>query len=102
MMKVKNLVNNANRAIANQFVITDTERDIQTFQSYDSPIVSIDYRNKVITVYPDYKYSQTTIRNRNIFMGRTPFWQDMADSKGFEYYLNLGAIGNYEIIRSEV
>lgn len=95
MMKVRNMTSErSGREVANQFII---EADRKTmFQSYDSPIVQIDRENKVITVYEDWDYSNTTGKYRNQFMDNEGFY-DMANKKGFEYYMNLGAIGNYEI-----
>jgi len=78
-IKIRQMSNNNDRAIPNQFIITDhgrgalgnfTER--QTFQSYDSVIA-------VKTVWPDktrieidknkWDYSNTTGRYRNQFLG---------------------------------
>lgn len=100
-MKVKNMRNNNGNTIANQFVIMDMEngRNTITFQSYDSTIVCIDYHNETITVFPDYDYSMTTGRYRNKFMHDYGFG-DMDNKKGFEYYMNLGAIGRYKIVKS--
>lgn len=98
MLKVKNMRSErSGREVANQFIIYDETNYITMFQSYDSPIVSIDRKNKVITVYPDWDYSVTTGKYRNQFMDAMGF-MDMANKKGFEYYLNLGAIGNYEVV----
>jgi len=97
MLKVKNMKSDRGNTIANQFIITDTENNITTFQSYDSVIISVDDNKKVITVHPDYNYSNTTGKYRNIFMRLIGLY-DMANLKGFEYYMNLGAIGNYDIV----
>lgn len=98
-MKVKNMRSNNGNRIANQFIITDEERNTITFQSYDSTIVRIDYHNGTITVFENYDYSVTTGKYRNKFM-RDYGFRDMDNKKTFEYYMNLGAIGNYEIIKS--
>ena len=98
-MKVKNMRSDRGNRIANQFVITDEEHNTITFQSYDSEIVRIDYHSETITVFPDYDYSVTTGKYRNKFM-RDYCFRDMDNKKGFEYYMNLGAIGRYKIIKA--
>lgn len=95
MMKVRNMTSaNTGREIANQFIIEDENRTL--FQSYSSPIVEIDREKKVITVFEDYNYSRTTGKYRNQFMYGQGF-RDMDNLKGFNYYMELGAIGNFEI-----
>ena len=98
-MKVKNMTSANGNKIANQFIITDGEHNTITFQSYDSEIVKIDCHNGVITIFPDYDYSVTTGKYRNKFMYDYGF-RDMDNKKGFEYYMNLGAIGRYKIVKS--
>ena len=97
-MKVKNMRSNNGNKVANQFIITDEEHNTITFQSYDSEIIRIDYHNGTITVFENYNYSVTTGKYRNKFMHDYGF-RDMGNKKDFEYYMNLGAIGNYEIIQ---
>ena len=97
MMRVENMVSErSGREVANQFIITD-EYKIK-FQSYASPIVQIDIKHKIIYVYNNWDYSVTTGKYRNQFMYNEGFI-DMANKKGFEYYMNLGAIGDYDIIK---
>lgn len=96
-MKVKNMRSNNGNKVANQFIITDDNK--ATFQSYNSEIVTIDYDAKTITVGYDWDYSTTTGKYRNMFMKDYGF-REMATKKGFEYYMNLGAIGNWEIVKS--
>ena len=98
-MKVKNMTSTNGNKVANQFIIMDEEHNTITFQSYESEIVRIDYHNETITVYPDYDYSKTTGKYRNKFM-RDYGFRDMDNKKGFEYYMELGTIGNYKIIKS--
>lgn len=95
-MMMENMVNKNGKKVANQYILRDGNR--VAFQSYSSPIVEIDREKKLITVYKDYDYSVTTGKYRNLFM-MTQGLRDMADKKGFEYYMNLGAIGNYEIVK---
>lgn len=98
-MKVKNMTSNNGNKVVNQFVIMDEEHNTITFQSYDSEIVRIDYHNETIIVFPHYDYSMTTGKYRNKFMHAYGFI-DMDNKKNFEYYMNLGAIGNYKIVKS--
>lgn len=100
-MKVQNMTSTNGNKIANQFIIEDEGKIC--FQSYDSMIVTIDYNTQTIVVGNDWDYSQTTGKYRNLFMKNyTRFGLDMGDKKGFEYYLNLGAIANYTIIKEAV
>ena len=96
-MKVKNMRSVNGNKVANQFIIEDDNKI--TFQSYNSEIVTIDYDAKTITVGCDWDYSTTTGKYRNMFM-RDYGFREMDNKKGFEYYMNMGAIGNYEIIKS--
>ena len=98
-MKVKNMRSNNGNKVANQFIIMDEEHNTITFQSYNSEIIRIDYHDNTITIFPDYDYSVTTGKYRNKFM-RDYGFGDMDNKKGFEYYMNLGAIGNYKIVKS--
>ena len=98
MMKVRNMTSaNTGREIANQFIIEDENKTL--FQSYSSPIVEIDREKKIITVFEDYDYSRTTGKYRNQFMYSQGF-RDMDNLKGFNYYMELGAIGNFEIVKT--
>ena len=98
-MKVRNMRSNNGNRVPNQFVITDEEHNTITFQSYDSEIIRIDYSNETITIFSDYDYSVTTVRYRNKFM-RDYCFGDMDNKKGFEYYMNLGVIDGYSIVKS--
>ena len=98
MMKMEKMISRTSgKPVANQYIIRDDNKI--TFQSYNSPIVEIDMEEKKITVYKDYDYSTTTGKYRNQFMESRGLI-DMATKKGFEYYMNLGAIGNYEIVKA--
>ena len=84
-MKVQNMTGRTGRPVANQFIITDTERNketehewkTETFQSYDSIIAKIsygidDYNSTRMYVYLDstyWDYSRTTGKYRNEFLG---------------------------------
>ena len=100
-MKVSNMRSDKGNVIANQFIIEDGSKIC--FQSYDSMIVTIEYSTETIIVGENWDYSKTTGKYRDLFMkDYTRFGRDMGDKKGFEYYLNLGAIANYTIIKEEV
>lgn len=99
-MRVQNMRSDKGNVIANQFIIEDEGKIC--FQSYNSMIVTIDYKNQTIIVGDDWDYSRTTGKYRNLFMTEyTRFGRDMGDKKGFEYYLNLGAIADYTIVKEE-
>lgn len=92
MLKVKNLEKNG-RAVPNQFVI-ESHDDLGNnhhvvFQSYESTIADVDYENMTITIYPDYDYSQTTIRNRNVFFADICM-AALATTKALEKALKAG------------
>ena len=98
-MKVRNMRSANGNKVTNQFIIIDEEHNTITFQSYESEIVRINYHNETITVFPHYDYSVTTGKYRNKFM-RDYGFRDMDNKKNFEYYMKLGAIGNYKIVKS--
>ena len=105
MLKVENIIGRSDRAVANQFVIIDTDKNKVMFQSYESPIVEIDNNNNTITIYEDWDYSQTTGRYRNIFMDNEGF-SCMNNKKGFEKAMKDGYAyydySSYDKIRYEV
>lgn len=53
------------KPVANQFIITDG--DTTVFQSYNSPIATIDRKHGTITLGEDWDYSVTTGKYRNLF-----------------------------------
>lgn len=67
-MKVRNLVGNSGRAIANQFVIFDDNRKV--FQSYDSTIVEVEWHSEFceVNIGYDWDYSRTTSKYFKIFL----------------------------------
>ena len=94
-MLVKNLINiNNGRAVANQFVIEDTSNACTYFQSYSSEIVKIDILRKEITIYPDYDYSNTTIKHRNNFFKLQGF-TNLSTTKQLEKAIKDGFIESY-------
>jgi len=61
-MKIKELYNK------NQFIIEDSEQQKITFQSYQSTIVTIDNANNLLIIYPNWSYSQTTLKYFYLFL----------------------------------
>jgi len=67
-MKVSNFTSNNGNTIANQFLIS--EKDKETFQSYGSIIAVKNYKTGKITLDKYYwDYSTTTGKYRNMFLG---------------------------------
>jgi hypothetical protein len=67
-MKISNFTSNNGNKVANQFLIT--EKNKETFQSYDSIIAVKNYKTQ--KTYLDkyfWDYSTTTGKYRNIFLG---------------------------------
>ena len=65
--KVKNMLSNSGNKIANQFVINTRNKEI--FQSYNTIIAIIDYKNnKTYLDRSSWNYSNTTSKYRNIFL----------------------------------
>lgn len=98
-MTVENMISSKGNKVANQFIIRDEENGKTTFQSYASEIITVDRKNKIITVFPDYDYSRTTGKYRNLFFENYCYFPELTTLKGLEYYIKLGAIGNYEIVK---
>ena len=92
MMKVQkqNMVSErTGRAVPNQFIIRDDVKGITTFQSYDSMIATINYRDNTITIGEDWNYSRTTDKYRNKFFEEQGF-SGLAATKGLTLALNKG------------
>ena len=84
MIKAKNIISDRGNPITNQIIITDTKKDKETFQSYDSIIVIKEYKperyswntpkeHKTNVTLDEYywNYSRTTSKYRNIFLRET-------------------------------
>lgn len=66
-MTVENMVSTrTENPVANQFVITDG--NTLTFQSYESEIMNVNVPNRVMIIHPDWNYSRTTAKYRNVFL----------------------------------
>ena len=98
MLKVRNLTSSrSGREVANQFVIRDTENKKVTFQSYDSPIIEIDFANNILKVFRNWNYSKTTGKYRNQFMNEEFFGLD--NSKDLEKAMNDGQWEGWKVIK---
>lgn len=95
-MKVEQLINNRGNGAMNQFVIR-TDKTL-TFQSYDSTIAVVDYYAKAVVIYPDWDYSKTTGKHRNIFFMDYAHIPALATKKGIETALTNGRCGDWEVL----
>ena len=69
-MKVENMTSSRGNKIANQFIISDSKSNTDTFQSYDSIIAVKSYSPYSVTLDRNYwDYSVTTGKYRNQFLG---------------------------------
>lgn len=88
MLRVSNMTSpRSGREVANQFIIENDNKTM--FQSYSSPIVEVDTKNKTLTVYPHWDYSMTTGKYRNQFMDDYGF-SAMTNAKGFAKCMKAG------------
>ena len=100
MMKVRNMESpKTGREVANQFIITDVEKNVTLFQSYMSPIIEIDRTNLVITVHSDYNYSRTTGKYRNKFMEDEGFYE-LSNIKELDKCIKLGTYENFKVVKA--
>ena len=98
MLQVRNLTSSrSGREVANQFVIRDTENSKTTFQSYDSPIIEIDYANNILKVFRNWNYSKTTGKYRNQFMSEEFFGLD--STKELEKAMHEGCWEGWKVIK---
>lgn len=75
-MKVQNMTSSNGNKIANQFIITDVENNVQVFQSYETVVCRRQFCEveQKYVIYLDEKawdYSKTTGKYRNMFLGET-------------------------------
>lgn len=102
-IRIDNLQNEKNRAVPNQFVLQCGT--IIQFQSYVSPIITIDYDDFTISVHPKYDYSSTTSKWRNYFL-KDYYFSGIATTKDLNNALKEGYTiddrGNKWTVRREV
>ena len=96
-IKVEQIINSNDNPAANQFVIRVDGGIV--FQSYDSIIATVDYDKQVITIYPDWNYSNTTGKHRNIFFSDYVHFKELSCKKGIEEYLQKGEYRGWKIRR---
>lgn len=65
-MRVSNMKSANGNKVANQFVIENG--NTLTFQSYDSEILNVNVPNRTLVIHPDWNYSRTTAKYRNMFL----------------------------------
>ena len=96
-IKIEQMENNNGNPAANQFIIRVDGGII--FQSYDSIIATVDYNKQVITIYPDWDYSNTTGKHRNIFFKDYAYLRSLSTKKGIEEALQKGEINGWKVRR---
>jgi hypothetical protein len=94
-MKVEQMINTRGNGAMNQFVITDGERIV--FQSYQSTIIEIDNNKMIVKVFPDYNYSRTTGKHRNIFFSDYTRLTGLNTLKELEKAMKAGTYNGYTI-----
>lgn len=94
-MTVYNMTSRNGNKVANQFIIEDGRRTV--FQSYSSTIAVIDVETKVIEIHPDWDYSMTTGKYRNMFFEDEGF-RTLASKQGLEKAMSEGFCGDYKVI----
>ena len=90
---VEQMINDRGNGAINQFVIRDEENSRLAFQSYNSIIAVVDYHEDTITIFPDWDYSTTTGKHRNIFFRDYAHISALATKKGIEKALADGWCG---------
>ena len=87
-MQIRQMRNDKGRPVMNHFILYNEKTGERFFQSYDSIIVKI-HKGKV-TLGEDWKYSITTSKYRNLFLGETTKeTQAKLDSGEYLYDENL-------------
>jgi len=84
--------------VPNQFIILSKFGTL--FQSYKSPIALIDWVNKKITIYPDYKHSKITSKYRDMFFV-TRGMAELASTEALENAIENGCWRDYKIIKKD-
>ena len=87
MIKANNVISDRGNPITNQIIITDTKKETETFQSYNSIIAFIDNNGKVFLDEYYWDYSTTTGKYRNMFLGNWGIDEAREKIKSGEYKL---------------
>ena len=94
-IKAEQLINDRGNGATNQFALYVD--NIIAFQSYDSTIAVVDRDKKTVVLYPDWDYSKTTGKHRNIFFRDYANIPDLASKKGIENALKNGLCNGWKI-----
>lgn len=94
-MTVEQMKNRQGRAVPNQFILKGDNK--LAFQSYESPIVELDYDNYVMTIGKDYKYSRTTGKYRNLFFEKYANLPELATAEALEQAIKDGSFLHWTI-----
>ena len=93
---VEQMINDNGNGAINQFVLRVGNTIV--FQSYDSTIAIVDRDNDIVTIFPNWNYSVTTGKHRNIFFRDYAYIPDLATKKGVDKALKDGICGKWKII----
>ena len=93
MIKVNNLINNNDRAVANQFVIYDQKEGTTIFQSYESIVCIIYHTKNTITFGVDWDYSRTTMKHLNNFIREYASIKKVS-AKNIRQWIDKGEVKN--------
>lgn len=94
-MTVYNMTSINGNAVPNQFIIEDGRRTV--FQSYSSTIAVIDRDKKVIEIHPDWDYSMTTGKYRNMFFALYGYYR-LSSKVGLVKAMNEGNAYGFRIV----
>ena len=94
-MRVEQMINDKGNGAMNQFVLY--EGNVTTFQSYDSTIATVDKDAKTVVLYPDWNYSKTTGKHRNIFFRDYANIPDLASLDGIRKALKNGLCNGWTL-----
>ena len=97
-MKIKNFYH------LNQFVLENSETNIDYFQSYQSMICKVDHNNKTITFWQDRDYSITTMKHLYKFLDEYTCLSDMNKKKIndlIKIWIYHGLYSDYKILYDE-
>ena len=92
---VEQMINDRGNGAMNQFILRGDNKVI--FQSYDSTIAIADYDTNTITIFPDWDYSVTTGKHRNIFFKDYVPVAQLTTKKGIEKALKDGICGRWKV-----
>jgi hypothetical protein len=96
-MTVRNMVSTrTGKPVVNQFIIEGDMKAI--FQSYDSTIAEIDYRNREITIGRNWDYSMTTVKYRNRFFSE--YFDALNNNKAIEKAKQEADLNGYALVKS--